>query len=451
MRKPEVTTPSQEGSNHTFFRLVAFAAPVCGSFFLINPSWGILAGVYAKYFGLPLASIAMVALLSRLLDAVSDPLVGYISDHHVMGGGSRKTWVIGGGLYLLVASWFLFSPPDYVTWKYYLFWSINFYLAWTIMDVPHAAWGGEIAHDHQQRSRVYSFRTTFIFLGQIIFFALPLLPIFSNSEYTPETLRFAVLVGIVLIIPALVFAKSSAPEGRRLRNQGRDSLSRIIQSITANPPLLIFISTYIFAGFSFGLYTGVQFLYLDGYLHLGDKIAVVLLLGNVAALASIPGWLKLMKMTNKSFSWACGMGLYVISVVGFYLIEPQNSWWFSLIMTSFAYIGFACLNIAVTGIVADISDYGALRFKVNRGGSYFALLTFLYKATMGIGAALSLWFIGLYEFDATAEQQTDDAIWGIKMAFILFPMISGLCAVVFVNLNPLTREKHDIVVRYMRR
>src|SRR5579871_4532264 len=84
--------------NATLADIVAYAAPVTGSYFFYMPMWSILPGIYAKYFGLPLTSIAVVVLVIRLFDGVIDTTIGYLSDWYSSAGGSRKPWVLIGGL-----------------------------------------------------------------------------------------------------------------------------------------------------------------------------------------------------------------------------------------------------------------------------------------------------------------------------------------------------------------
>ena len=84
---------------------LAYAAPVCGIYFLMG-SLGLLQGIYAKYFGMPLSTIALVLFVSRLFDAISDPIIGYWSDRVYACTGSRKPFVVCGVLLFIISSIF---------------------------------------------------------------------------------------------------------------------------------------------------------------------------------------------------------------------------------------------------------------------------------------------------------------------------------------------------------
>ena len=75
----------------------------------------VLQGIYAKYYGLELTLIASVILFSRLFDAVTDPVIGYLSDRAWHKSGSRKTFIIIGALITIVSGYFLYSPPSEVS------------------------------------------------------------------------------------------------------------------------------------------------------------------------------------------------------------------------------------------------------------------------------------------------------------------------------------------------
>ena len=129
-----------------------------------------------------------------MFDAVSDPLVGYCSDRYYAYGGSRKPFVVSGGLLFLISSWFLYVPrTNNVSTLYFLFWFLSFYFSYTIFVVPHYAWGGELVVDARERNRLFSLRTLALFLGTILFFIVPLFPMFDSNEFTPKTLKWAVI------------------------------------------------------------------------------------------------------------------------------------------------------------------------------------------------------------------------------------------------------------------
>jgi Na+/melibiose symporter-like transporter len=96
----------------------AFAAPSIAITFLFGPL-ALVQGIYAMHYGVALTGIAAVLLISRLFDAVTDPLIGYFSDRARARTGTRKPFICFGGVGLVVCSYFLFIPSGEVSIVYF--------------------------------------------------------------------------------------------------------------------------------------------------------------------------------------------------------------------------------------------------------------------------------------------------------------------------------------------
>lgn len=427
--------------------MIAYAGPVGVSYFLLSPVWSILPAIYAKYFGLELTAIAAVVMYSRLFDGFTDPIVGYLSDRHRMAGGTRKPWVLVGGLLTVAAAWFLFSPAPGISTHYYFFWTMCFFLAFTLMEIPHLTWGAEIATDYKTRSTVYSYRTGFIYLGQAAFLGLPLLPFYSTQEFTPEVLRDAASGGIVIMLLLLVVNHFRAPMGQVSNTQRRETIRTFTRSIIRNKPLRLLMLTYCFCGLGFGMWSGLVFIYMDSYLVLGGKIAYIFLLGNIGGFVAVPMWLKLIHKTSKTTAWLFGMVLYLLTLGACLLLAPATTWWWALALIGTSQIGFSCLYVVVPAILADIADYGQLKFKRNCGATYFALFNLMYKTTLGLGSGLSLAIAGYYGLKPGAATISDEAIWGLQLGFIIVPSLLGIVAAALIFFTPINQCRHRVIQR----
>ena len=105
----------------TLKQQLAYVVPSIGVIFLMGPI-NVVQGIYAKYFGLSLTSIATVMLVARIFDAVTDPLIGYYSDRFRAITGTRKPFILLGAVLLVPCSYFLFVPHQGVGVVYFAFW-----------------------------------------------------------------------------------------------------------------------------------------------------------------------------------------------------------------------------------------------------------------------------------------------------------------------------------------
>lgn len=429
------------------YGVIAYAAPVMGSYFFYIPMWSILPGIYTKYFGLTLSSVAAVLVFIRLFDGVADISVGYLSDRHRAAGGSRKPWVIVGGLGTIVACWFLYIPPTPTTATYYLVCSLAYFLAFAVAEIPHLTWGSELTFDYQRRAVVYGARNISSKCGIAAFYALPLLPMFSSASYTPQVLRVAVFAGAVVTVLALIWSVLSAPAGFAIQSVRNDSPRLLFASIFENRPLLIYIAAVGGGAICYGMWYGLVYIYLDSYLRIGSRVAVIFLVATVASTLTTPLWLHLINRTSKATTWAIGIGIFVIQLLGTLLIAPGDPWWMAFLAVFLANICFTINDVAAVSSMGDIVDYGKLRFRVDRGATYFAILNLVAKVALGIGGGLSLGIAGGFGFSIASETHSDSSVWGLKLGFLVLPACFALVSLGFIVCTPINRRRHRIIQR----
>jgi GPH family glycoside/pentoside/hexuronide:cation symporter len=426
---------------------IAYAAPVMGAYFFYMPMWSILPAIYAKYFGLTLTSIAATVLLIRLFDGVIDTVVGYLSDWHRAKGGSRMSWVLVGVVGSVIACGYLFHPSGPVTSSYYLGWSLAYFLAFTIAEIPHLTWGSELTRDYQQRARIFGTRNVLGRLGIILFYALPLILNHASHEYTPRILQQAVYVGAALSASGLIFALIAAPRGLAVRKVGKDSWHSFVQCLTHNRPLHLYYAAFGSMGLCYGMWFGLLYFYLDSYLTLGGKIAPMFLGAAVVAAVSTPVWLKVIQKTSKSTAWALGAVLFVTQLGAGWFVTPITAWWIPFVLMIIANVCFCCHDVAALSILGDIVDYGRLKFRKDRGATYFAFNALIFKVGLGLGGGLAIGVAGLLGYSPLHAVNSTRAIFGLKLGFLILPAACACTALVFIVRTPINRHRHRVIQR----
>ena len=423
--------------------LVAYSLPLFALHFSVAPIMSILQGIYAKYYGLELTAIASVLIIARVFDGVTDPLIGYFSDRT----GLRKPFALVGGVLFIIAAYFLFSPPQSVSIGYFLFWYLVFFLALTLFEIPHLSWGSELAPGYEDRSRLYTVRGGFLIVGQTAFYALPYLPILPGKEFTPETLRLAVFLSAGLTIISLYLMARGVPDrmAQRRTQPPRESVLSVARSIFKNKPLLIFVAAQSLSGFGMGMWIGLLFIYLDTYLQLGEGAAAFFLLGNLFSLASLPFWLKFANHVGKARAWAASTLSFLALIAAIGALEPGVSFWIPLLMMCAFYFANGCMHVVAPSILADTVDYGKLKFGGDRAGTYFSFFALLGKVNAGVGAGAALGIAGFYKYDPALTENTIEAVFGLKLAFVGAPLLFIAVSLVFILMTPITKERHEII------
>ena len=323
-----------------------YALPSMGvTYFAIAVS--VIQGVYAKHFGLALSSIATVLLLARCFDVITDPLVGYLSDRYHARTGSRKWFIALGGISLIFSGYFLFVPvaPDsvdaatQVDTLYFAVCYFAFYLSLTLFVIPHGAWGVELAKTGDEKTSLFTFVALFIYIGSALFFVVPLLPWFETTAITPHTLQWAALASIVLVVPSLYLCLRWVPDApartlTAVLQTSPDGSSTfhwpsMVSFMTGNKPLLYFLLISLLLGLALGVFTSMNYIFVDGYLGMGESFALLSLLILVVAACSLKFWYWLTMRHGKRLVWGLGAAISMVGMLAMLSLRPEETSFFS--------------------------------------------------------------------------------------------------------------------------
>lgn len=444
--------------SNVWVKAFAYVAPQLGLALLLGPLVTVLGGIYAKYHGLSLATIAAVMLVARIFDALTDPLIGYYSDRWRVRMGSRKPFILIGALLLVPCSYFLFVPPTVVSGAYFTFWYMAFYLTLTIFTIPYLAWANEFTEASKDKTLVFSLLSAVGLSGSALFFLIPLLPFSVSTEITPEVLRATVLIGSVIFLVGLAIALILVPDGREPQlNQlaTEDSLKRIsilqrimqvISGFLSNKPFLLYVGAFMCLGIGYGMWAGLFFIYVDTFLRLGEDFSKLSLWGMVCGALAIPIWYRLSLYWGKPQAWLVGMVLLMLVFVLTSVLRPGPSGLYALFaLNMLMTFSIASMNVISIPMLCDTIDYGRLNDGEERNALYFSIQALLTKLQLAIGGALGLAIVGWFGFDVNATEQTPLSITGLRLSISWLPAFFVILAMFFIAKMPLTEKRMEII------
>lgn len=430
-------TPSLDRMRPT--TLACYALAVVPVSMLTTLMYSVLPGMYAKFFGVPLAAVALITLATRLGDAAIDPLVGYWSDRRRAAGGSRRPFVYAGALAMAIAVWMLAFPPLQYAGAWLGLWSFLLLAGWSVFEIPHAAWGGELARGYDERSRVFGARAAAFYAGGFVVFLLPLLSSQTTSSFMPATLYMVAVVttGLFLITLPLLYSLPTPPPIATASMQ-RHSVRAVLHTLLRNRPLLGFLAAYALISLAMGMYYGLLFLYVDVHLGLNERVAVVFAVASPIGMVATPLWYAAAKRIGKRRAWLYSMGIIatLFCASGFVNRGP-TAFASILVLAVTMYAMFAASAVLAPAILADIADYGRWKFGEDPAGIYYAALTFLAKSVVAAGGSLGLALAAAFGFEATGSP-SGNAQWGIKLAFAWVPAALVFAALPFIWRLPIT-------------
>lgn len=239
----------------------------------------------------------------------------------------------------------------------------------------------------------------------------------------------------------------AAPAGITTPTIREDSPRRVFDSVIRNKPLLLYFVAYGVVGLAAGMWYGLLYFYLDSYLGLGTKVPLMFLMATVLGALSTPLWVKLIHKTSKSTAWALGISLFIAQSVAALWITPASSAWPAFGIVILANLFFACHDVAAVSILGDIIDYGKLKFRKDRGATYFGFNALLFKIGLGVGGGLALGLAGLLGFEPAGTSHSETSILGLKFGFIALPILFAAIGLLFAISTPIDQRRHRIIQR----
>ena len=454
-----------------------YALPHCASSWIFA-SYAVLYGVYAKYYGLSLVAIAGVILVVRLVDAFTDLVIGAISDSQRRRQSSRMPLMLIGGVLSPIAGYFLLIPiavdvkglsagtaESNISVFYFLVFYSLYFITHSLFQVPHLAWGGEIAGGSREKTEIFGTRVLSQKLGKMLFYAVPLFPVFASDEITPEVLQLSVILAGGILYASLFLMVTTDLEGResseyRVPNQELQvetsltqkfrtlacDLGALFVSMGSNKPMLLLACISAFSGMAIGAWSALAFIYVDAYLQLGDVFAQASLVASAAALAIVIVNIVLVQHFENKWIWIGGKFVHLMMLLVFALLTPDNAApWQLFILFGVIYAVIASFNTVELSIVSEVIDYGMLKSGENHGAGYFSAFALISKIIGSVAGAVGLGVAGLFGFDPSADVHSADAVFGLRLAFIFIPGVLLTVGLILSVYLPITRRRHGII------
>lgn len=434
--------------------ILLYATPNIAAYAVFAPM-PILQGVYAKHYGLSLSAIAIVVLASRLFDAVSDPVVGYVSDRARLKYGTRKPVIAAGAISMALSAMWLYSPAGGMTIYHFAASSLLFYLGVTLFFIPHTAWAVELTQSTENRMLIFKILSTSGYLGMLAFYAVPALPVWETTEITPDTLALSALVAVFLLAISIPVCLRFVPNGHiaeltpaetNKRESWRATLLATVRMLARNKPFLCFAAAYMFGVAGAASWYSLAFIYIDAYLVMGRYFSNAFIISIFVGAVSPFIWASLALRIGQKSAWLFAIAICAAIFAGAALLRPETVTFvhLALLLSAFIFCS-SCMDVIPKIQLSTIVDYSNLRFKLYRGSTMFAVVLFLTKSGNAIGAALGLLIAGSLGFDPTSTNHAPSAVTGLKLAMMVPALALLGVSAVFVVLQPIGKRERDII------
>lgn len=406
---------------------------------------------YAKELGLGLAAISSVLLVTRIFDFVTDPLIGWASDHTRSTLGRRRPFLLLGLPVTMLGVWMLFFPEPGVTIWYMLIWSTVMYLGWTMMVLPWGAWGGELSENYTERSRIMSVRQVFTITGLIgsagvIWIAQSYMGKESPGEVL-DILGTVVLVTLPLCVAILVFI---VPEPDRHVPAQSPPVLKSLRSLLRVGPFRRIILMALAIVIGEASRHAVSYFFIQDVLEAGHRIGAAYTLYFTVGVLAIPLWQWLAKKYGKHRALAVAMLNGAFTSIGTVALGPGD---FNIFLVLFLIKGlsfgaFAYLPLAM---IADVVDVDRAMHRQERAGMFFAVQAAVDKIGMAVGLFLALQLLNLFGYDPQGVGTTSFGEVALRVEYAVLPGLFFILATAIIWNYPLTETRHTALVQRLKR
>jgi len=417
---------------------IAYGMPGLGAGYMY-----LLMSLYVMKFSTDVLLIAPAVMgiifsISRIWDAISDPIAGYLSDRTTFKFGRRRTWMLLSFVPISFGFLAVFSPPESMQGQSLDLWMmiaiLSFYSAITLFNVPLMALGAELSEDYHERTRLFGVRHIGFTLGSILSLVSMSLLISEENSPTGDVRELAsnlAFFAVAVMSLMIFFSVSRLKEDPKFQNRVNKNPFKAFRDVWVNPHAKILIIVLFIENLG-GAVIGVLTLYVTQYIVEAPAWAPIIIFAYMLPSAlSVPLWIPLSRRFGKIRLWVFSLALTGISFGGIFIIPFLDSVTDRLIVMFLGAIlgGMAsgCGGAIGPSVKGDVIDYDEYLTGERKEGSYFAALNFVYKSATGIMLLVTGFVLQFSGFIPNQPQTME-----VKIALI---SLYGLVPLVFYSLG----------------
>ena len=429
---------------------------------------------YSQVIGLDARLVGVAILVALIIDAISDPIVGYWSDNLHSRWGRRHPFMLAAAFPVALSYFLLWNPPQGwsqtgVFW-YLLALAVVIRTAITFYETPSSALAAELTDDYVERSSLISYRSYFGWTGGnavtvlMFFFLFPLMATetIADGRFNRDSYELMGIIASLLIFTSIlvcVFGTRSRikylkqpPPPRRITLI--TVFREIIESLSNRSFLALFIAALLGA-LATGLAASLTF-YFYTYFWQFTSIQTGLILMGVF-IAAIIGFILAPIITRRIGKKMGAMVIGIIAFIGAPMpimlrlldVLPENGtpfvFWFVFTAGVIDLGLIICFQILYTSMMADLVEQSELKTGRRAEGVFFSSITFIRKSVQGFGLMLASLVLHLAQFPAGAavEQVTDEVVWRLGAYYVPTILIIWMLMMAVISRYQLNRADHE--------
>lgn len=415
---------------------------------------------YSNIFGLTLDQVALLLVVTRVWDAVSDPMMGVLADRTATRWGKYRPYLLLMAVPFALSGIFLFSTPAAsptfkLVWAYLTY--IMMMTVYTGINVPYGAMLGVMTDDSDTKTVLSSYRMFFAYGGSFLalFCWEPFCKALGGYDSPAGWQNTMIVIAAFCLV---LFLLSFRMTREKLHTVSRVSVGSDLKSLVRNAPWWILIGAALCSNL-FNTVRGSTVAYFfndvigqDAHLNLGPLsflfyAGLFLSIGEVCNMAgvalAVPLSEKLGKKSTYMLSFAA---LIVFSALFFYIPASQGGYFWMLVLQVVISVFTGVISPLVWSMYADVSDFAENRDGTASTGLIFSSASMAQKFGGAFGGFAVMWLLNAFGYNtAQGAVQTPEAVKGLWLLMSWIPAAVAALAVVVVFFYPLTRKRMEAI------
>ncbi|WP_251387481.1 MFS transporter [Mediterraneibacter agrestimuris] len=400
--------------------------------------------------GLGAGVVGTMLLISRLLDGVSDLIVGTLMEKIHSKHGKARPWLLWWCVPFAVSLVLMFSAPDFGTTGKVVYAFLTYNLAVTIVytaiNLPFGSLAALMTKNQIERGYLNISKMVFAFGGGMVINAatLPLVKFFGNDSLAWQK-TFLIYGAAAIILFLIVFFTTKEAVTETAEEKGtaeKINIKKALISLLKNKYWLQLLGIF-FLNSMVNAFIGVNVYYAQYVMDDTSLVGTLSLFQNIASFASFACCTALIRKAGKQKIAVSGV---VCSFIGYamVLLNPTS---YAVLYTSAVIkgVGNAALSGVIYGMLADTVEYNDWNSGIRAEGLVFSANSIGAKVGSGIGSALLGWILAAFGFVSSSAVQPESAINGIRVIFLYVPLVVFAVMFVILLFYKLDKEYDGIV------
>ncbi|WP_417543015.1 melibiose:sodium transporter MelB [Methylophaga thalassica] len=408
---------------------ISYGVGALGKDFACAPIYIFLMFYFTDVAGLSAAFVGTIFLAARIIDAITDPMMGVVVDNTRSRFGKFRPWIVIGTLLNAVVLVGLFSTHLFEGTALYVY-AAAAYILWgltyTIMDIPYWSMIPALSSSREEREKLVVWPRLFASLAWFITgtYGLHIVGELGNGNQGDGFFNVAVLIAVLFVMSAFLIARNVKEKASPAVTTEKFNFKDVLTIIGKNDQLKALIGTVLSFQIANLLVGGFAIYYFSYALGNAELFPVYMMVAGVAEVAGVFLFPRIAAWLPRKHLWLIACGFPVVSCVLLLLmgfLSPANAVMIGMAGAAIKF-GVGIANALQTVMLADVVDYGEYKTGRRSESVIFSVQTMLVKFAGAAGGFIVGMGLSIVGYIPNVEQSSS-TIAGLEFMMIGLPAI----------------------------